>query len=108
MGLITKSQQQLLDPYISIDVDDTLLGRTTTKQKTLKPVWNEEFTTEVRNGQNICLTVFHDAAIPPDEFVANCNIAFEDIVDKKTSDIWVRLRVCNKEFVGQYYDDLLR
>ncbi|ESO04662.1 hypothetical protein HELRODRAFT_78764 [Helobdella robusta] len=91
VGLIAKGQQQLLDPYISIDVDDTLLGRTTTKPKTLKPVWNEDFSMEVRNGQNICLTVFHDAAIPPDEFVANCTIAFEDIVDKKSSDIWVDL-----------------
>lgn len=111
VGLITKSQQQLLDPYISIDVDDTLLGRTTTKQKTLKPVWNEEFTTEVRNGQNICLTVFHDAAIPPDEFVANCNIAFEDIVDKKTSDIWIDLEPTGRlhvviELLGATSDEI--
>ena len=89
VGLMGKSQQQLLDPYISIDIDDTLLGRTTTKPKTLKPVWNEDFTTEIRNAQTISLTVFHDASIPPDEFVANCTVAFEDVADKKTSDIWV-------------------
>ena len=88
VGLITKGPQ-LIDPYIAIDIDDTPVGRTTTKPKTSKPVWNEEFSSEVHNGQNIGLTVFHDAAIPPDEFVANCTIAFEDIAEKKTSDIWV-------------------
>lgn len=37
------------------------------------------------------LTVFHDAAIPPDDFVANCNIPFEDLVnrDKEAADFWV-------------------
>lgn len=84
------SKFQLIDPYISVDVDDGHVAKTTTKQRTFKPVWNEEFCTEVHNGQYINLTVFHDAAIPPDEFVANCTIAFEDL-GKPSSDIWVRL-----------------
>ena len=80
---------QLIDPYITIDVDEVRVARTTTRQKTVKPSWSEEFTAEVHNGQMIGLTVFHDAAIPPDEFVANCTIAFDEINTKKPSNIWV-------------------
>lgn len=80
---------QLIDPYISVDVDEVQYTRTTTKAKTFKPSWNEEFTVEILNGQSVGLTVFHDAAIPPDEFVANCTIALEDLADKQASDIWV-------------------
>ena len=78
---------QLIDPYITVDVDDNPVARTTSKPKTFKPVWNEDFTAEVHNGQIIGITVFHDAAIPPDEFVANCSLAFEDL--KQTADVWV-------------------
>lgn len=80
---------QLIDPYISIDIDDIHVYRTSTKPKTLKPVWNEDFQTEVHNGQTVGLTVFHDAAIPPDEFVANCFISFDEIKDQKSRDMWV-------------------
>jgi novel protein kinase C epsilon type len=78
-----------IDPYISIDVDEIHVARTTTKQRTFKPVWNEDFTTEVHNGQMIGLTVFHSATIPPDEFVANCTVALEDLLGKSATDIWV-------------------
>lgn len=78
-----------IDPYVSIDIDDVTIARTTTRGKTASPKWRETFTEEVHSAQNIGLTIFHDAAIPPDEFVANCSIAFEDIVEKITSDIWV-------------------
>ena len=87
----------MLDPYISLDIDDVPLGKTTTKLKTLKPQWEEDFVTEVHNGQNLVLTVFHDAAIPPDEFVAMCTIALEDLSGKDSSEIWV----CN--FIQFYF-----
>lgn len=80
---------QAIDPYLSIDIDDVPVARSTTKAKSSHPKWNEDFTTEVKNGQCIGLTVFHDAAIPPDEFIANCTIAFGDLSSKLASDIWV-------------------
>ena len=70
------------------------LEKTTTKFKSQKNVWNEDFTTEVHNGQNLNLTVFHDAAIPPDEFVANCSIELPEMIGKSATDIWV----CEKQF----------
>jgi len=82
---------KVFDPYIAVDIDEIQIARTQTRQRTLSPVWNEEMNTKVHSGENINFTVFHDAAIPPDEFVANCKVPFEDIVGKKTSDIWVML-----------------
>ncbi|XP_055676717.1 protein kinase C-like [Lutzomyia longipalpis] len=82
-----------IDAYVSIDVDENHLGVSTTKPKTFDPVWNENFSHEVHNAKNLSLTVFHDAAIPPDDFVANCNIPFEDMMqrEKEQQDFWVDL-----------------
>lgn len=87
-------EDQLLDPYVTIDVDDCHVAQTTTKQKTNDPVWNEFFEKAVENAKTVTLTVFHDAAIPPDEFVANCSIPIEDLVNRESSeenDFWVNL-----------------
>jgi len=82
---------KVFDPYVAVDVDEKQIARTQTRPKTLSPVWNEEMSTKVHCGENINFTIFHDAAIPPDEFVANCTVPFEDIVGEKTSDFWVML-----------------
>jgi Ca2+-dependent lipid-binding protein len=85
------ADDQLMDPYVTIDVDDTHVAQTTTRQKTLDPVWNEYFEHGVVNAKTLTLTVFHDAAIPPDVFVANCSIPFEDLLnrEKDEADFWV-------------------
>ncbi|KAG7268956.1 hypothetical protein CRUP_008611 [Coryphaenoides rupestris] len=76
-----KSQTQFaLDTYIALNVDDSRVGQTSTKQRTNSPAWNEEFRTEVHAGGRIELSVFHDAPIGYDDFVANCIIQFEDIL----------------------------
>ncbi|XP_055708422.1 protein kinase C [Phlebotomus papatasi] len=82
-----------IDTYVSIDIDENHLDHSTTKPKTFDPVWNEYFVHEVHNAKNLSLTVFHDAAIPPDDFVANCNIPFEDLThrEKEQQDFWVDL-----------------
>ena len=82
----------LLDTYIALNVDDSRVGQTCTKQKTNSPAWNDEFTTEVHDGRRIELSVFHDAPIGYDDFVANCIIQFEDILHSNTKhyEDWVR------------------
>ncbi|MED6284880.1 hypothetical protein CHARACLAT_023387 [Characodon lateralis] len=75
-----KTQTFLLDTYIALNVDDSRVGQTSTRQKTNSPTWNDEFTTEVIEGRRIELSVFHDAPIGYDDFVANCIIQFEDIL----------------------------
>ncbi|CAG9789574.1 unnamed protein product [Diatraea saccharalis] len=86
-----KPDDQPIDPYVSIDADEHHLDRSSTKPKTFDPVWNETFTHEVHNVTSLGITVFHDAAIPPDDFVANCTIPFEDLMhrDKDAMDFWV-------------------
>ncbi|XP_024085273.1 protein kinase C [Cimex lectularius] len=88
-----KLEDQPIDPYVSIDVDENHLDRSTTKPKTFDPVWNESFVHDVQNADNLGLTVFHDAAIPPDDFVANCSIPFQDLLQRDTdsTDFWVDL-----------------
>ncbi|KAK2580133.1 hypothetical protein KPH14_012410 [Odynerus spinipes] len=85
--------EPILDPYVQLDVDENHLDRSSTKPKTFDPVWNESFTHEVQDAVTLGLTVFHDAALPPDYFVANCSIPFEELVSRndKTADFWVDL-----------------
>ncbi|XP_028136883.1 protein kinase C [Diabrotica virgifera virgifera] len=88
-----KPDEQLLDPYVTIAVDDIHVAQSTSKQKTCDPVWNEYFEHQVENAKTLTLTVFHDAAIPPDVFVANVSILFEDLLNRERdeSDFWVDL-----------------
>ncbi|XP_050353894.1 protein kinase C isoform X5 [Nymphalis io] len=88
-----KPDDQPIDPYVSIDADEHHLDRSSTKPKTFDPVWNETFIHEVQNVTSLGITVFHDAAIPPDDFVANCTIPFEDLMhrEKDATDFWVDL-----------------
>ncbi|XP_050671266.1 protein kinase C isoform X2 [Leptidea sinapis] len=88
-----KPDHQPIDPYVSIDADEHHLDRSSTKPKTFDPVWNETFIHEVQNATNLGITVFHDAAIPPDDFVANCTIPFVDLMhrEKDATDFWVDL-----------------
>lgn len=63
------------------------------EELTVTPPQTECFSTEVLQAQYLCLTVFHDSAIPPDDFVANCIIPFEDILTREEKDgvhdLWV-------------------
>lgn len=79
-----KTQTFLLDTYIALNVDDSRVGQTSTKQKTNNPVWNDEFVTEVQDGRKIELSVFHDAPIGYDDFVANCTIQFEELLQNNS------------------------
>ncbi|ESO87648.1 hypothetical protein LOTGIDRAFT_127378 [Lottia gigantea] len=99
---------QPIDPYISIDIDEVYVARTTSKPRTLSPRWKEDIITEIHNGQNLGITVFHDAAIPPDEFVANVSVPFDEL--KHSSEMWVDLEPAGKvriivELNGSFSDD---
>ncbi|NXS13035.1 KPCL kinase, partial [Neodrepanis coruscans] len=71
---------QLLDPYVTVSVDQVRVGQTSTKQKTNKPTYNEEFSATVTDGHQIELSVFHDTPIGYDDFVANCTLHFHDLL----------------------------
>ena len=84
-----------IDPYVAVDVDEVSIERTSTKAKTKEPTWNETFTTDLlRNAEDVGFTVFHDASLPPDDFVANCKIPLSELIEKEEQplhEIWVNL-----------------
>lgn len=87
-----EKEEPTLDPYVQLDVDELHLARTTTKLKTSDPVWNECFIHEVQQAVFLGLTIFHDAVLPPDYFIANCNIPFTELVKnlyEGINDFWV-------------------
>ncbi|XP_023245369.1 protein kinase C isoform X2 [Copidosoma floridanum] len=88
-----QDEPPILDPYVQLDIDEKYLNCSSTKNKTFNPVWNECFTHEVHDAMLLGLTVFHNAALQPDDFVANCSIPFEELIqrDDETTDFWVDL-----------------
>jgi len=90
-----KERKPDLDPYVQIDVDDVFVERTSTKSKTRDPDWNETFSTDLlRSAEEIGFTVFHDATVPPDDFIANCKFPLADLIGKAEQplhEIWVDL-----------------
>jgi novel protein kinase C epsilon type len=98
-----------ISPYIRLEIDDLPVGRTTTKTRCTNPSFNEEFAYEVHSGHSITCTVFHNSALPPDEFVANCSISLCDM-KPSANDIWVDLEPNGKlhisiELDGTFTDD---
>ena len=89
-AILAQRRVKYIDPYVCIHVDDVPIAQTTSKQKTSAPVWNEEFESEIENGETLGITVFHNAIMPPDPFVANSSVPLEEIINSGTSDIWVR------------------
>ena len=85
-----------VSPYVSLDIDDLPIGRTTTKHRTQTPTFNEDFASEpVQSGRVINFTVFHDSALPPDEFVANCTISLSQL-KPGSNKLWADLEPSGK------------
>jgi novel protein kinase C epsilon type len=80
----------LLSPYVHLDIDDLPIGRTTTKHRNQNPIFNEEFQYDIHAGHVINFTVFHDSALPPDEFVANCTVSLHELKPENNA-FWVDL-----------------
>lgn len=80
---------EYLDPYVTIDVDDIAIGKSSTKSRTNVPRWNEDICAEVSYAQQLTFTVYHDAAIPPDDFVAIIELAIRNV--RSGEDMWLEL-----------------
>lgn len=91
---VGKSQQdQSLDPYVTLEIDEVYFNRTQVKQKTFTPVWNEWFENDVIGASHLGLKVFHDSAVGNDDFVADASVSLEDVIAEKNGhfDNWVRI-----------------
>uniref|UniRef100_H2YRI0 Protein kinase C n=1 Tax=Ciona savignyi TaxID=51511 RepID=H2YRI0_CIOSA len=83
-----------LDPYVEINIDDHIIGKTSTKSKTLSPIWEEEFSDHVVNAEVITFRVFHDASVGGDDFVADAQLALPTFFDEHHSqgkELWLDL-----------------
>ncbi|XP_053553269.1 protein kinase C eta type [Bombina bombina] len=93
----------LLDPYMTINVDECRVGQTTTKHRTNKPTYNEEFCLTVTEGIKMELAVFHSTTIGYDDFVANCTLSFQELLKScgqaDSFEGWVDLEPDGKVFV---------
>ncbi|KAK6025168.1 C2 domain protein, partial [Ostertagia ostertagi] len=84
--------QAAIDSYVNVDWDEYHVGKTLVRPKTNEPRWNEEFVAnDVHSGKAVGFTVFHNCVMPPDDFVANTRIPFDDLKIGSTNDIWVDL-----------------
>ncbi|KAL9954223.1 hypothetical protein ACROYT_G041728 [Oculina patagonica] len=93
-AILAARRVKSIDPYVSVHVDDVPIAQTTSKPKTSTPIWNEEFESDIENGETLGITVFHNAIMPPDPFVANSSVPLdmlEEIINSGTSDIWIPL-----------------
>lgn len=88
-----------VEPYVVVSVDDILYGQTKPKEKTLCPLWNEDFEAEIFRGEQLQVTLFHKALVGSDRFVASVRVALEDLLDGgKTGvhDFWLELEPAGK------------
>ncbi|XP_010862655.1 protein kinase C epsilon type isoform X2 [Esox lucius] len=95
------SSSFLLDPYLTLNLDHTHLGQTCTKNRTNSPAWNQDFTAQMTEGRKLEMSVFHDAPIGYDDFVAHCTIQLEDILQNGSThyQAWVDLEPEGKVYV---------
>jgi novel protein kinase C epsilon type len=89
---ISFNSNMLISPYVQMDVDEEHnVGRTLTKVRNVQPTFNEDFSIQVKDGRVLNCTIFHDSALPPDEFVANCSINLHEFKGKENADTWIDL-----------------
>nr|AXU05739.1 putative protein kinase C [Penaeus vannamei] len=86
-------QDQTLDPYVTLEVDEVHWTKTQARQKTFTPIWNESFEQDVMGAVQLGLKIFHDSAVGNDDFVADASLLFEEICaeNQTHADIWVDL-----------------
>ncbi|CAI4223997.1 unnamed protein product [Auanema sp. JU1783] len=88
----TQNDTAAIDAYINVDWDEFHVGKTSVRTKTNEPKWNEEFVAnDVHSGRAVGFTVFHNCVMPPDDFVANCRIPFDELKIGSNNEIWVDL-----------------
>ncbi|KAM7539621.1 hypothetical protein Aperf_G00000027166 [Anoplocephala perfoliata] len=80
---------ELLDPYVTVEVDDLVIAKTSTRSKTNSPHWKEDIKAEVTSAQRLTFTVYHDAAIPPDDFVAIAELFMRNV--RSGDEFWLDL-----------------
>jgi novel protein kinase C epsilon type len=88
-----------IEAYVVVSIDDILYGQTKPKDKTLSPLWNEEFEAEIYRGEQLQVTLFHNALVGSDPFVASVRVPLEEVLDggrANVRDFWLELEPAGK------------
>uniref|UniRef100_A0A4W5K1Z3 C2 domain-containing protein n=1 Tax=Hucho hucho TaxID=62062 RepID=A0A4W5K1Z3_9TELE len=80
----TRPTSFLLDPYLTLNLDQTHLGQTCTKNRTNSPAWNHDFTAQMTGGGHwrCQCSMMHQSDMTT---VANCTIQLEDILQNSST-----------------------
>lgn len=81
----------VINPYLLVKVDDVQIYQTSSGTKTSTPVWNASCDANIENGHKLEFTVFHNSVMPPDPFIANSSVLFEEVMKTGLSEFWVKL-----------------
>lgn len=102
-SLQCQSSTLIVSPYIYIDIDDLPIGRTQTVKKEANPSYMQEYEVDVLSGYQLNFNIFHNAALPPDQFVAGSSIKFTEI-KAKGKNIWLDLEPTGKLHINVVLD----
>lgn len=80
----------VINPYLLVKVDDVQIYQTSSGTKTLTPVWNASCDANIENGHKLEFTVFHNSVMPPDPFIANSSVLFEEVMKTGQTEFWVK------------------
>ncbi|EDQ88620.1 uncharacterized protein MONBRDRAFT_21555 [Monosiga brevicollis MX1] len=93
-----KSSKRTIDPYCIVQLDHTLVGKTTVKPKTESPIWEEVFETNADRAEHIELLCYSKALVGDGTFLASLKVNLADCIegDSGTTDLWFELEPAGK------------
>ncbi|CAG8588792.1 5461_t:CDS:2 [Ambispora gerdemannii] len=89
-GLKDKDTVGKSDPYIELYIDKGYKQKTTTKEGTLSPVWNENFKFNINNQHTLYLKVL-DKDITDSDKIGETKVDLKEVFSKGYVDTWVNL-----------------
>lgn len=89
--MLVQRRVKFIDLYVFVYVDDVYIVQMFLKLKILMLIWNEEFESEIENGEILGIIVFYNVIMLFDLFLVNLFVFLEEIIKLGIFDIWVWL-----------------
>ncbi|KAJ3060524.1 hypothetical protein HK102_009461 [Quaeritorhiza haematococci] len=79
------------DPYVELSVDKKHVQKTSVKQNTNTPVWNETLTLAINEGDNALNVKVLDKDTLDSDKIGEATVPLGDVFTKGNVDTWVKL-----------------
>ncbi|KAG9287576.1 hypothetical protein G9A89_019637 [Geosiphon pyriformis] len=81
------------DPYVELWIDEKYKQRTTTKDNTLNPIWNETFHFNIPNHKKhiLHIRVLDSDVATSDDTIGTAKVDLQDVFQRGQVDRWVKL-----------------